>query len=220
MAASAGNGAVVQLLLGKSSNVNISDLSGYTPLSLAAWRGHDAVVRLLLDAGASPNPEGTGLKQLPTGATDKTHAEIYEDALRRERSPDHFNIHGRTPLHMASAGGHSSVARLLLDAGAKPNTQDQYGRTPIFNAVCGGHLAMALLLLSLPDVDRHHADIWGVTPALEAEKRGLHELSSLLCEDSKGAEQHTENPPKYSDTSPFCDLCLVFFSGQARWLCV
>jgi ankyrin repeat protein len=221
MAASMGDEAVVQLLLAKNANANISDHSGHTPLFLAAWRGHYPVVRLLLDNGACLNPPGTGPKHLDLRtAVGKDHGGIFWEALEEEGNPDHFNIHGRTPLHMASAGGHVSVARLLLDAGAQPDTQDRYGRTPLFNAVCGGHFAIARLLLDLPDVDRHRADIWGITPAMEAKKRDLRELSSLLCEADPAIEPQVAHSSKEAKAPSLCDICLIHFDeGEESYAC-
>ncbi|KAL2853309.1 ankyrin repeat-containing domain protein [Aspergillus pseudoustus] len=215
MAASVGDEALVQLFLAKNATANISDHSGHTPLFLAAWWGHGPVVRLLLDNGAHLNPPGTGPKHLDQcTAAGKDHAEIFREALEEEGNPDHFNINGRTPLHMASAGGHVSVARLLLDAGAKPDTRDRYGRTPLFNAVCGGHFTMVQLLLGLHDVDRHRADIWGITPAIEAKKRDLCELRSLLCEAGPALEPQVAHSSKKPKTPSFCDICLVYFEGN------
>ncbi len=37
----------------------------------------------------------------------------------------------RTPLHSATAGGHTEIAELLIDNGADLNVQDGFGRTPL-----------------------------------------------------------------------------------------
>ena len=51
-AAERGKKEIVQLLLDKGSNIDATQVHGYTPLSLASKRGHMAVVQLLLDNGA------------------------------------------------------------------------------------------------------------------------------------------------------------------------
>jgi hypothetical protein len=113
---------------------------------------------------------------------------------------------------MASARGRTSIVRLLLSAGAKPDTPDRYGRTPLFNAVCGGHPDMVQLLLSLPDVDKDHTDVWGLTSALEAQKRELHEIHSLLCGKGEGVESNAEAP--YEEEKGFCGVCLGRFLDE------
>jgi len=43
---------VVKLLLEKGAELESKDKYGRTPLSYAAWNGHEAVVKLLLEKGA------------------------------------------------------------------------------------------------------------------------------------------------------------------------
>lgn len=68
---------------------------------------------------------------------------------------------GRSPLYMAAEMGRLQEARLLLEAGAKPDwAHRQLGRPPLFAAVAKGHEQMVQLLL------RHGAspDATGVNP--------------------------------------------------------
>lgn len=44
--------AMVRALLDAGANVNQADKDGWTPLSVAAEKGHDGVVEMLRDAGA------------------------------------------------------------------------------------------------------------------------------------------------------------------------
>jgi ankyrin repeat protein len=62
------------------------------------------------------------------------------------------DAHGRgwmvgTPLSSAAAGGHTDVARLLLDAGADPDARQSSGWTPLHSAAHDGNRAMVELLL-------------------------------------------------------------------------
>jgi ankyrin repeat protein len=43
---------VVELLLEKGADVESKDIFGKTPLSWAAWNGHEEAVKLLLEKGA------------------------------------------------------------------------------------------------------------------------------------------------------------------------
>ena len=87
-------------------------------LALAAQLGHVEVVRLLLDAGESPdrfNPVG-------------------------------MHAHG-TPLHHAAVNGHEAVVRLLLERGARRDVKDRiWDGTPRGWAEYGGHAGIAALL--------------------------------------------------------------------------
>eukprot|EP00919_Chromeraceae_sp_WS-2016_P035372 GHVR01083798.1.p1 GENE.GHVR01083798.1~~GHVR01083798.1.p1 ORF type:complete len:108 (-),score=7.71 GHVR01083798.1:148-471(-) len=54
--------------------------------------------------------------------------------------------HGTTPLIRASEGGHTDIARLLIDKGADVNSEDNNG-TPLICASKGGHTDIARLLI-------------------------------------------------------------------------
>jgi ankyrin repeat protein len=101
--------------LGRSADVRYllpaSDAEGrHRALALAAQHGHVDVVRLLLDAGEDPN------RYNPVG-----------------------NHPHSTPLHQAVAAGHPAVVRLLVERGAKLETQDTvYHGTPLGWAIHGG----------------------------------------------------------------------------------
>ncbi|OBT43608.1 hypothetical protein VE00_07037 [Pseudogymnoascus sp. WSF 3629] len=218
LAAMNGHDMVVTMLLNNSANINGSDRSGYTPLSWAAWSGHEKVLRLLLDRGANPEPLGTGQRQLPLVEAEGGHDGAARASLKQGSNPD-VNFLGRTPLHMASAEGHILEASLLIAAGARPDIPDRFGRTPLFAAVCGGHLDMVQFLISLPGVEKCCSDVWGLTPAMVAEKRGMHEIHSLLRETSEAENSNPETwatLPSEDLSNRFCDICLGRFSKEAE----
>ena len=53
---------------------------------------------------------------------------------------------GRTPRHLAAAGGHASTVELLLHNNADPNVRDAAGVTPLAAAEAAGHAAVVALL--------------------------------------------------------------------------
>ena len=56
------------------------------------------------------------------------------------------NYDGRTPLHLAAAGGHRQVASYLLELGVDPEPVDRFGNRPLDDARRGGHAAVVALL--------------------------------------------------------------------------
>jgi len=101
-AAKKGDVAAVQHLLGiDKALVDARDKDGSTPLHCAAWKGHAAVAKVLLQAGADVNA--------------------------RSRN-EHY---GDTPLHAAAHGNQAAVVKLLIDNGAKLGAKNQGGRTPL-----------------------------------------------------------------------------------------
>jgi len=84
-------------------------------LALASQLGHAEVVNLLLDAGEDPN------RYNPKG----NHAHS-------------------TPLHQAALAGHSAIVRLLVERGARLDTQDTiFHGTPLGWALHGGQTEIA-----------------------------------------------------------------------------
>ena len=90
---------------------------GFHPLALAAFFGHEEIVRDLLDRRADP-------------AQWARH-----ETIRVQ------------PLHAAAANGNVEIARLLLDAGAPVDTPQPNGFTALHAAAFHGNTALALLLL-------------------------------------------------------------------------
>lgn len=46
---------------------------------------------------------------------------------------------GRTPLHVAAAGGQTEIVRFLIDKGAPVHQRGRNGETPLGSAVFGDH---------------------------------------------------------------------------------
>lgn len=97
----------------------------------------------------------------------------------------------RTPLHYASDGGHTSIVKSLLNAGAEINRRDQYGRSPIQLAAMYGHVATARAILA----HRANVDVtdrWGKSPLDSAEDGGYYKLAVLLLQN--GATPNSNDP--------------------------
>jgi len=119
---------------------------GKTGLMLAAARGHERLVTLLLDAGAiigEWDREGETALML---AAANGHESVVNLLLKSGAEVDQSG-NGKTALMSAAAHGHESVVNLLLERGAKVDERGWGMETPLTLAVANGHDSIVNLLL-------------------------------------------------------------------------
>lgn len=136
----------------------------WTALMAAASNGHEPIVRILLDAGASANKQdSSGLTALIWAAV-YGHVSVAELLLQRGADPNvcdkgtietissglspTFLQGGKTALMYAAFYGHDSTARVLLDRGAMTKTRSKTGATALHWAAQKDNTSMVKLLLS------------------------------------------------------------------------
>ena len=108
--------AVKSLLAIDPGLAGARDRDGSTPLHCAVWKGHQAVVVVLLEAGAEVNAHNQN---------------------------DHW---GTTPLHAAAHANQAAIAQILIDHGADVSATDREGRTPMFHTTFHKARAVARVL--------------------------------------------------------------------------
>ena len=105
---------------------------------------------------------------------------------------------GQTPLHLAAAGGHAAVVRLLLEWEADPAATDDQGRTPLHLAAAHGHVRTLVTLLGrlrcnrfARDKNKHtalHAAVMGSHASCVRELlRGVHPAIKYVDKACAGA---------------------------------
>ena len=132
-------------------NLEIKDKEyGRTPLSWAAWNGHEAVVKLLLEKGADMETKDKKYSQTPLSwAAENGHGAVVKLLLGKGSDLETKDKeYGRTPLSWAAWNGHEAVVKLLVERGSDLETKDkEYGRTPLSWAAENGREAVVELLL-------------------------------------------------------------------------
>ena len=133
-----------------SKGVSLDSLGELFGLHAAAFHGHVALCRFLIDNGADVNEaqSDTGETALHA-AVSKTDRDRFDPVLSvlltRGANPNcatkpgvetgHFmrdcRTKGETPLHRAAAFGTEATIQMLLDAGAKVDARDMYGDSPL-----------------------------------------------------------------------------------------
>ena len=124
--------AHVKELIQQGVNVNELD-NGDAPLVMAAYEGHNEIVKLLLEAGADVTAVDPGMK------ATALHAAAYAGRTEAARLliAHHIDIdkqgpyNGYTALHDALWQNHIETAQVIIEAGANLNLKSNQGQTPL-----------------------------------------------------------------------------------------
>ncbi|ULQ59519.1 ankyrin repeat domain-containing protein [Brucepastera parasyntrophica] len=145
------NEDAVTLILRSDGNVSAADSTGMTPLAVAYTDPfNDASARIaaaLLIAGAEPL-----LGEF-----------AYFETAVLKRNPGMRFEEGKTPLHIASANGHTGFVNYLIERRVQVNVKDVSSATPLHEAVRNGHIQCTFILLKA-GADPNQQDSAGNTP--------------------------------------------------------
>ena len=206
-AAASGDAPMVRAVVDAGVDVECADECGFTPLALAAWRGHARVADYLLRGGADPDARD----DYGVAALHKAVGHGHMDVARRILADGGADVNvrvgavaasvpksyaaesrGQTALHVAcrrkqgdeetDGAPTPADARLvatLLRYGADPNARDALGETPLHHALEACDAASARLL-ARAGADPNARDAAGRTP------RDALELSSARAACNRG----------------------------------
>jgi ankyrin repeat protein len=178
-----------------SNSPDLKDSCGRTPLSLAAERGHEAVVQQLITSSkVDADSKNEGGRTPLSYAAERGYEAIVQLLLASSKvNANSKNNGGRTPLSYAAKEGHEAVVQLLLatnNVDADSKGSDGYNnRTPLSYAAGGGHEVVVQLLLASGKVkaDSKGADGYNRdrTPLSYAAERGHATVVQLLLASGK-----------------------------------
>ena len=191
----------------KSSDVNLRDTHGTTPLMYAAAVGSVDAMKMLLKAGADVNAKN---------AFDATalmwcinQPDMVELLLAKSAEVNARSKIGRTPLLLAASyAGNTEVLKLLLAKGADVLTRDKFENTPLLAATAANDTVSVKLLLEhgadFKGTDIHSKEFAervptspataGLTPLMNAAAEGNVEVVRLLL--ARGADVNTVSSAK------------------------
>lgn len=165
-------------------------------LVVAAQEGRDATLRLLLEAGASPNARDYYGQAIARAVSYRAPATIVEILLAAGASPDAASVNGKTALFGAIEHGATEIARRLVAAGARVDHGDTNDMRPLHIAAeYGTPDDVRMLLAAGADVNggKHFR-----TPLLLATERGREAVVEALLEG--GAD--TDRTSSYLGRTP------------------
>jgi len=153
LASQRGHNAIAKLLLKAKARIDEDDLDQRTALHWAVLAGSKKLVSLLLRRRADVSKVdrwGRNVVHLGAANGKQSVLELVLEALGRggmHLRAGFSDTMGQAPLHLAAAGGHSAVVKLLTAAGANADATDGIGRAPAHYAAIAGHTEAISALL-------------------------------------------------------------------------
>jgi len=180
---------LVAVLEMKEWDVNERDIVSYTPVIWAALRGHEGVVKVLLERGdINPDLPDHSLCLTPLSwAILWGHEGIAKLFLKQEGvNPNGVSTqYSYTPLFWAAYSGHAGIIKMLLEReDINPNqASGEYGTTPLLVAAQLGREEIVGVLLEREDIKPNLADTNDDrTPLSHAAVNGYEEVVKMLLE--------------------------------------
>ncbi|TGO15317.1 hypothetical protein BTUL_0041g00010 [Botrytis tulipae] len=175
---------------------------GRTLLAFAAGKGHESIVKLLLDTIHPNVNDGRGRRTPLWLAVESGHEAVVNMLLATGQvDADSKNSLEQTPLFQAAENGHENIVKLLLATDqVDADSEDYYRRTPLSEAAKEGHESVVKLLIAMDQVEVNSKDGEGRTPLFWAAVGGHEAVVKLLL--ATGQEL-------IPDTVPFGQIACV-----------
>jgi ankyrin repeat protein len=184
-ASAEGDVTAVERLLSAGATPDVRDGRGRTPLHIATFAGHHAVMRTLVAGGADPNALEHDRYDIVTIAAVANDLPTMERALELGCGPGNItSIYDGTALIAAAHLGHAEVVERLARAGAPLDHVNNLGWTAVIESIVLGdggpsHLRTLAVLLDA-GANVNITDGRGRTPLALAKAYGHTEMVRLI----------------------------------------
>ena len=175
-----GHVQVVEMLL-SDSNIDTQGYLGRTILCISALRGHETLVRLLLDRNAKLELEDDDQSTPLMNAVRMNHNEIAQLLIAKDANVHTMDGECRTLLHGVARNGNIDLVKLLLDRHCDVHAVSKFGDTPFLEAVYSNNLEVTDLFFHHGVDGIHDQNNLGTTSVHAAAEEGnLQMLTKLL----------------------------------------
>jgi ankyrin repeat protein len=187
------NTKLVQSLITKSVDVNISQVDGMTALHWSVYHDDLAMTDQLIKAKANPSlPNRYGVLPLSLACTNG-NLKIVSILLEAGADANTSQNGNETALMTAARTGKPEVVKLLIGKGAKVDVKERKGQTALMWAASQGNVEVVKLLLEA-GADFKTTLPSGYTPLFFAVREGRIEVVRVLLK--AGADVNTPIEPK------------------------
>jgi ankyrin repeat protein len=205
----------LRLLLENGANAQAMNREGFTLLTRAVYHGHEESVEYLLSTGKvdpdASDEQGDFLTPLALAA-DLGHEGIVRRLLAKEsvKLAAEEHLAKRAPLYYAVRRGHTTIARLIVEAGggsgAKTKPEPGYP-SPLMMAVEDANVEMVRLLIG------QGAAHWSQFES--GERRDLSYASEYGHEEVVKALLEVEHPGIHSQNNDFLGWTCLFYAVKS-----
>jgi ankyrin repeat protein len=140
----------IRLLIGRGSPLSTMDVNGRTTVLHAVDSHNDDALRILLEAGANPNPEvpdGLFRSSPLTAASFGGLVGMIKLLIKYGAKVDACNPEGRTALHSVASMQNVDCADILLNYGADLGYISNNGHSPLMTAIIyNNHTVLKLFM--------------------------------------------------------------------------
>lgn len=181
---------IVKLLLKHKADAAICDSETgkkYSPLTIAARKGHLAIVKALLKSGIKiESRDGENRTPLYAAAANN-QTEVVEFLCKSKAEINSYGRNGFTPLTAAANTGYAEVVKILLKHGADMEMREKAnegGSTAVYQASIGNHTDIVEILCK-SGAKVNVCGINGWTPLTLAADRGYTKVVNALLKYGK-----------------------------------
>lgn len=147
---------VSDILKNKKADPNVLNISGFSPLHLAAQAGLPDMIELLVKNGAQLEQKCATLKQTPLEkAVTFSKPEAVKKLIQLGADSKRYNHEGWALIHVVAQRNNPELMAAFLQAGVDGNTPTQNGSSPIQVAVVNNSVQVIDLLLKNKDMADH-----------------------------------------------------------------
>jgi len=170
-AASSGNTKLLEFLVIKGADLNLSDAQGQNPLLAATIGDNYDIVKFLLDNGANINAKDDNGRTALMIASNQGNRKIVELLLDKDAKIDETNKKNATALMYATYSIRKDIIKLLIDKGADIDKKNIDGQTALDTARKNG--LKKIIELFYPEMDLSKYPNGGTKEFSEGEENSI-----------------------------------------------